>query len=373
MSLVCGIAFVAAMISLPPCFREYQAVASLQKSGASVYFDYRSASDGKQRRAADKSRSPLRDCLFYDVDAVTFTYLAPATDNSVLPLADLPDLQELLLSGTGVTDVSAELLSRIPTLRSATFSDTSVTGAGLQQMSRCTRLRSISLSGSTINDAAMQGLKEWPALKHIQVVRANITNESLQSLGAIRTLRGIDLWEAGRIDDEGVSHLRSLTDLESLHILNAPITDKTLRICSSWKSLKFLRFNSPQITDEGMAALQGLTSLERVGLSCSSIQNLEVLAALPQLKTLELAETQISDASIEVLSRSPSIRSLSLQRTGLTDRSLEHLAALSTLRELTVGPNISESAARKLHEDLPECMIEGIDERGGYIFRVPSK
>lgn len=246
------------------------------------------------------------------------------------------------------------------------------TAAGLKQMAACTQLESLTLMGSTITDETIQGIQEWPALKHIQIVRAGISSDALLSIAAIRTLRGIDLWEAGSFDDEGMVHLEALESLESLYVINASITDIGMKSCAAWRSLKFIRINSPQITDSGVKHLEFLASLEEVGFQDAAIENPGVFARLPRLRTLDLYGTQITDMTVEQLARSSSIESLSVHRTRLTDHFLKHLGSLTTLRKLEVGPLVSESAVRELQDTLPQCTINGIDDTGSYVFTVSA-
>lgn len=239
-------------------------------------------------------------------------------------------------------------------------------------MAACTQLESLTLMGNTITDETIHGIQEWPALKHIQIVRAGISSDALLSIAAIRTLRGIDLWEAGSFDDEGMVHLEALESLESLYVINASITDIGMKSCAAWRSLKFIRINSPQITDSGVKHLEFLASLEEVGFQDAAIENPGVFARLPRLRTLDLYGTQITDMTVEQLARSSSIESLSVHRTRLTDHFLKHLGSLTTLRKLEVGPLVSESAARELHDTLPQCTINGIDDTGSYVFTVSA-
>ena len=365
-SVISLIALLGVLAQGRRAFLENRAVEALRKSGATVTFDYESKGSEKPSVVRDWLKPLLGDGVFGDVNTVMFMYTSPATDANVAPLSDLPNLRFVLLSGVGVTNQTAKRLSRIATLEGVNFNNTSVTASGLREMSRCEQLQSLSLMGTTIDDECLQALMQWPNLKHLQVARGRISADGLESIGSMQTLRGIDLFEAGKVEDEGLAHLERLTELESLHVINAPITDSGLRSCAEWRSLRFLRINSPQITDEGIKHLQGLDQLEFVGFTHSAIEDPVTLAELPNLRDLDLSSSGISDAGVASLSKSNSITGLRLLWTELTDASMKHLASLRTLQRLEIGPHVTESSAQTLHDALPSCTIQLIDTNGGY-------
>jgi hypothetical protein len=371
--LVIAAALVYVAVAIEAAIQEYRAVVSLQKVGAKVVFDFQSMGKTRPPFVPDGLDSLAVDCLLGDVEGVAFYYTSPTNDLSVMPLSDLPNLQAVVLYGTGVTDLTAARLSRLSKLRSVNLNTTSVTKIGLQQMAACHQLVTLTLYGPTVRDETIHGIREWPALRHLQVIRAAITNAGLADVSTIPTLQSVDLWGAGNITDDGMLGLRSLENLQSLFIINAPITDRGMEACRAWKHLQRLRINSPEITDEGIQNLEGLTELQTVALQESAIRDPAILITLPKLSTLDLSRSQVTEAFVERLSTCRSLTTISLHGTSLSDDSLENLRSLSLLRKLMIGPHITEAAAQHLQAHLPHCEISGVDENGHYSFLLKPR
>lgn len=353
--------------------RKKAVVMSLRSAGATVLFDYQVKRLDKPEGIPGWLHSVLGDYLLADVELVSFTFTAKATDTAVVPLSDLTKLKHVALYGVGVTDLTATMLSGIQTLESLSLINTSVTASGLRELGSCPHLESLTLSGAGVTDTVIEGVDQWPSLKKNQIIRASISSRGLVPLSKSGSLIGIDLWEAGRIDDSTMTILESFTGLESLHIVNAPISDSGLQSCSAWKSLRLLQINSPAITDVGLENLRHCRQLKTVGFQEAAVVNPAVLAALPQLRVADLSGTKLIDNSVQWIAKSKSIRSLSLQRAGLSDDGILQLSCLGTLRDLTVGPDISEQGASALQLALPACKIQGIDQDGIFSWTLLPK
>ncbi len=368
-TLISVIALILMIPWLLQAHREQQAVNALKSVGAVVEFDFQAKRSKKPKYVPEWLRSFAGDCLFSNVHNVR-VFDTPVTDSNLLPLADFPDLRHVLVKGNGVTDHTAHLLSRVPTIESVTFWDTLVTGKGLAEMARCSHLQSLSLLGASVSDGCLQALTEYSRLEHVQVARSRISSHGLESISSIRSLRSIDLWEAGTIDDKGLEHICQLPNLESLQVINAPITDSGLRSCAKMKKLRILRINSPYITDEGLQELPKLSQLESVSFQDSGIQSPGIFSRLPRLTELDLSGSKVSDSTADSISGLVSIRSLFLQRTALTDSSIEVFSPLSSLKVLYVGPDITEHAVRHLHKSLSSCHISIVDRGGSVSFSL---
>ncbi len=106
-----------------------------------------------------------------------------------------------------------------------------------------------------------------------------------------------------------------------------------------------------QITDEGLALLNGLTSLGTLSLEDTQITDagLEHLKGLTNLRILSLEGTQITDAGLEHLKVLPSLTSLTLSGTQFTDAGLEHLKGLTSLRVLKLSDTQITGTGRWSH------------------------
>jgi hypothetical protein len=81
------------------------------------------------------------------------------------------------------------------------------------------------------------------------------------------------------------------------------------------------------VGDEHAALLSEFPELRSLGLQGTHVTNaaLAVIKALPHLESLDLADTQIDDAGLEHLAEMKSLELLHIQRTNVTDRGLRSL------------------------------------------------
>ena len=117
-----------------------------------------------------------------------------------------------------------------------------------------------------------------------------------------------------------------LTSLEFLYLSDTSISD--ISSLSGLTSLTMLNLSDTSISD--ISSLSGLTSLKWLYLSDTSISDISSLSGLTSLTTLYLSDTSISD--ISPLSGLTSLKSLNLSDTSISDiSSLSRLTSLTTL------------------------------------------
>jgi uncharacterized membrane protein len=130
--------------------------------------------------------------------------------------------------------------------------------------------------------------------------------------------------------------------------------------------------NSPLVTftavsmrgtldDEMFGKIRPLVpQLVTLDLSATKITDAAVadLTGAANLRLIRLAETSVTDAAIETLITLPSLESINLYGTKVTDAGVLKLAALPNLKRLYLWQTeVSESAIAELREKLPECEI----------------
>ena len=92
-------------------------------------------------------------------------------------------------------------------------------------------------------------------------------------------------------------------------------------------NLKSLSLDDTKITDAGLLRLRGLMKLERLVLANTQVSDAGMahLTDLPNLKSLSLDETNISDASITSFEKMPALRLLIVYETQITDEGAAEL------------------------------------------------
>jgi Leucine-rich repeat (LRR) protein len=76
-------------------------------------------------------------------------------------VADLPNLKDFVLRGTGITDFALSYLEKSKNVQSLMLDRTKVTDAGLTHLRGLTSLRSLDLTQSAVTDTGIVGVRGW--------------------------------------------------------------------------------------------------------------------------------------------------------------------------------------------------------------------
>lgn len=118
------------------------------------------------------------------------------------------------------------------------------------------------------------------------------------------------------------------------------------------------RGGSGPVTDTHLVHLEGLVSLEHLGLERQEITDagLVHLKELTSLKSLSLTGTHITDAGLVHLKGLSNLTSLSLEKTQVTDDGLVHLRGLRKLRYLPLrNTQVTDRGKEGFRKSLPNC------------------
>jgi hypothetical protein len=115
--------------------------------------------------------------------------------------------------------------------------------------------------------------------------------------------------------------------------------DDGMQYLTGLPELKSLNLGSTQVTDTGLEHLRGLTQLRQLSVSSTGLTDtgMEHLAGLSQLEWLNLGGTQITDEGLEHLEGLSQLKTLALYDTQITDAGLVHLQGLSQLQALNLA------------------------------------
>jgi hypothetical protein len=230
-------------------------------------------------------------------------------DAGLARLAHLPKLKTLQMSSRSlvskrlVTDLGVEAVARsMPELRELLLDDSDITDASLAAIGRLSKLTTVRLSGPKVTDAGMAHVSNLRDLEVLILGRVAITDEGLRHIRNLKKLRILNV-DSDRITDAGVAHIARLTNLEHLLINSSAITDAGVAYIAELTKLQSLDLSRGQITGTGLVHLKGLTTLY----------------------DLDLEKTGINDADLEKIGPNQSIASLNLKGTRVTKRGLDRL------------------------------------------------
>lgn len=214
-------------------------------------------------------------------------------DSHITRLTYLPNLEELNLDSCPVGGDSA--ISHLETC--------------------CPNLTSLDLADTELSDLGMVHISKFSALQRLSLFYCNITNSALRHLSALTNLEVLNL-DSREIGDSGLWHLRNLKNLKSLDIFSGRVTDSGCEHIAKIESLESLELCGGGITDLGCShiagGLENLTSLNLSQNERITNRGAAALASLTKLKTLNLSNTQVDSEALIHFSDLRSLKSLAL-------------------------------------------------------------
>jgi len=231
------------------------------------------------------------------------------------PLAQLPNLQHLVVDGYQPHEALWHLREPLPALQSLTL--TQANDRELRQLKYCPALTRLHLDGTAVSDNGLRQLVHLPDLQEL-------------SLAVKWSYRGP--WITGR----GLKHLQHCSKLHTLDLRNTAVRGKYLTDLAALQHLRVLHLSKTNIDDE----------------ACRS------LARLPALEILNLHRCDVTDAGMEHLAKCPRLQRLNVSYTDVTEAGLEHLAACRSLRTIELGgTSVTPEAQRTFSERFPNVRV----------------
>jgi len=197
----------------------------------------------------------------------------------------------------------------------------------------------VRLTDLTITDIGLERLADAPTLESLVINSAQITD----GLTRLRGLRNhqVVCHDGSPVTDAGLVHLKGLTKLESLWIINL-LGPRYFFMpgegVGSVTGSGHFKLADKHITDAGLAQLKGLTELETlIIIGCT---------------------TEITDDGMADLAGLSNLEYLTLDTTQVTNVGLMRLKRLTKLRYLDISsPHITNKGLKKLLDSLPNCKI----------------
>ena len=143
----------------------------------------------------------------------------------------------------------------------------------------------------------------------------------------------------------GNEHFQEVAEV----VFTKPVTPETLRVVESFDHLQGFSIEDSSTLGDGLKHFQGLGRIREARLAGSGItdERLAELAMLPDLETIVLQKTAVTDAGLRHLAGLSKLENLAIRPApGVTDEGLSHLGRLPNLRslELTGAPGVTDVA-----------------------------
>jgi internalin A len=156
--------------------------------------------------------------------------------------------------------------------------------------------------------------------------------------------------------------------LTGVNLRGSWVTDTDLRRLADYPELNTLDLSLTHITDEGMTEIRNLRNVTDLNLYYAEYVTDQGIAAIKnwkKLKRLNLHGTKSSDTALEHIAGITSLESLDVGSIMMTDVGLERLTTLTNLKELTMGANELGDAGLQALRQLPTLTYLDLTGRQG--------
>ncbi len=211
-------------------------------------------------------------------------------------------------------------------------------------------------------------IRNWMGIDYVDhVARAGfqdipITDADLAAIRDLPRLTSVLIFETPNVTDAGLAHLGNLTKLKEATLRSDQITDAGLAHLAGLKNLHNVYLESSRITDGGLEHLKNLHKLDIVFLASDQITDAGLLhlGGLDQLHRLEVRSNGITDAGLAHLKDLP-LYVLSLESDNISDAGLVHLRSHTMLQDLLLDCPVTDAGMQHLTEcrDLESLLCRG--------------
>jgi hypothetical protein len=203
-------------------------------------------------------------------------------DEAMHHIARLPKLRMLMGQGAVATAAGYEALSHSPTLEYFWGREApNFTSEAFKALAKLPRLRGLAVSLSQISEAALQHLPHFAALREFMPM--DLTDEAFRHIGQCHQLEKLWCMYCRETGDLATEHLKDLQSLRYYYAGSTRITDRSLEILATLKSLQEVNLQyCAALTTDGITRLTALPHLERLTLEGLPHVSREILHRFPR-------------------------------------------------------------------------------------------
>lgn len=304
-------------------------------AGLGLYYQSRTGPDESASSSAVSGTAPgIQPELFFEESGLT-DHAMDWQDDSLekkmrsvtgiegrdIMLSDVWGLQELYLTDSGITDISA--LKELDNISTLYLDGNSV--EDLSPLSGMANLSFLNLNGNRVQDLAP--LEQLQGLSHLE-----LEDNLVEDISPVSNLPGLTYLDIRNNSVTDISPIAVLTELDFLDLEGNSINPESLAAVSGLARLTYLNLSFCDIQE--LPDLGALGSLDSLYLGHNSITSLDALPELPMLTSLELQNNPLGDTDgvLEPLAGMENLQWLDLEYTGVSDiQSLEGLTKLDHL------------------------------------------
>jgi hypothetical protein len=302
------------------------------------------------------------------------------SDDGLLNLANMPQLNELNLSGwhSPITDRGLQVLRHLTELRKFQMCwPQRITDSGVANLTFCEQLESVDLLGTHTGDGAIKALTRKPKLRNFKtgklvtdaglpllhqfpifktwhggeikyslmsagaepnhlLVDGSFTDQGFASIAGLAGLFALTFfWHVSAMKARGLAPLADLPNLGFLGCQNELCNDEAMQHIASIPRLRMLMGQGTVASDDGFSALSRSRTIEYIwGRECPNLgsRGFAALARMPSLKGLAVSCKNVDDAALSELPRFPSLTGL--MPMDFRDAGFRHIGRCENLEHL---------------------------------------
>lgn len=268
------------------------------------------------------------------------------------------------LRGTWVTDTDLRRLTSYPDLNELDLSLTHVTDAGLQEIKNLKGITDFNLYfAEYVTDEGVAYIKDWKQLRRLNLHGTKASDTALEHIAGINTLESLDVGST-LMTDVGLERLTSLTNLRELTMGGNELGDAGLQALRQMPTLTYLDLSgrngndknvwSVSMSNAGLQAVLALKDLRELRFSCASTS-----VGIEGKKLGEVSTLSITEKWLEQIKTLPKLERLKLQGcTRVDDQSVATLISMPALREADLkGTSVTDEGAKRLRAGKPGAIV----------------
>ncbi|MBP9089959.1 protein kinase [bacterium] len=184
-----------------------------------------------------------------------------------------------------------------------------------------------------------------------------------QVLSAVANIPGITklhLFDSGVLTEKGFESVSRFKKLEDFALSSSNLTGECLARAKCWKTIKSLTWRGARQPEAFFLKLQGSRYLVSLNLSSNKLSHSDCLqiSKLASLEHLSLANTRITIEDLDTIATLPKLTSLDLTNCALGFRAIPVLKKMKSLKELAIlQPTSLPEFRKKLINQLPHVKV----------------
>ncbi len=147
--------------------------------------------------------------------------------------------------------------------------------------------------------------------------------------------------------DADMARFAQVAELQRILLIGLPISDVGFKSLAALRDLRVLEISETKITDVGLRGIAHFKKLESLTLDGTKVTNasMKLIGSFPELTVLKLSSTTITDENLGDLAGLKKLDILALNDVRITDAGIAKLAALSSVRQLRLTATAVTDAA----------------------------